>query len=151
MAPGVAHIKATYIAIIPTGIATGLAVTSIPHGIGAAVGCFLGIAMTPDLDQISISKNEWRLVKKFGPLGFLWCAYWWLYARIIPHRSIWSHLPILGTVIRLLYITTPIVAFCLWQDYIPVLPQYIIDTLIGTLIGLSISDTLHWCMDRCPL
>lgn len=147
MASGIAHIKATYITIIPTGIATGIALTSVPHGVGAAIGCFLGIAMTPDLDQISISKSEWRLVKKFGPFGFLWCSYWWLYARIIPHRSFWSHFPIVGTVIRTLYITIPIIGLCIWKGYAPNIPQFVIDILIGGFIGLSVSDTLHWAMD----
>ena len=147
MASGIVHSRASSILSIPAGAIVGLSLTSIPCGVGAFLGSLLGIVLTPDLDQISISKSEWRLVKKFGPLGFVWCAYWWLYARIIPHRSFWSHFPIVGTIIRLFYVTTPVIAFCLWKEYIPNLPQYIIDALIGTLVGLALSDALHWIMD----
>lgn len=151
MASGIAHSRASSILSIPAGVIVGLSLTSIPYGVGAALGSLLGIALTPDLDQISISKSEWRLVKKFGPLGFMWCAYWWLYAWIIPHRSFWSHFPIVGTVIRLLYITTPIIAFCIWKEYIPDLSQYIVDVIIGTCIGIAASDTLHHFMDMVDI
>lgn len=150
MAPGIAHSRASSILSIPAGVIVGLSLTSIPHGVGAALGSLLGIVLTPDLDQISISKSEWRLVKKFGPFGFIWCAYWWLYARIIPHRSFWSHFPVIGTIIRLLYLSTPIVIFCIWKDYIPDLSrisQVYRDLAWGTLIGLFVSDTLHLFMD----
>ena len=151
MASGKDHAKASLIASVPTGLVVGIGLSSIPYGIGTAIGSILGIALTPDLDQEMTTFFEWKLIRKTGPLGFLWMAFWASYSLLIPHRSIWSHLPILGTIIRLLYITTPIIAFCLWWDYIPVLPQYIIEGLVGTLIGLSMSDTLHWFMDRCPL
>jgi uncharacterized metal-binding protein len=86
---------------VPTGIIVGL--RDPVEGTGAFLGCLLGTVLTPDLDQIGISKNEWDMVKKLGPLGFLWCALWWPYAASIRHRSPISHLPLLGTAIRLVY------------------------------------------------
>ena len=35
-------------------------------------------------------------------LGFLW----WPYRRLIPHRSLWSHGPLLGTTLRLAWLLT---------------------------------------------
>jgi len=151
MASGIAHSRASSILSIPAGVIVGLSLTSIPYGAGAALGSLLGIALTPDLDQISISKSEWRLVKRFGPFGFAWMMYWWLYAWLIPHRSFWSHFPIIGTAIRLLYIALPIIAFCFWKGYVPNLPQYMIEFLIGIVFGLLISDFLHWIMDGFPI
>ena len=128
------------------GIITGLTLC-IPVGVGVTLGCLLGIPLTPDLDQISISKSEWRLVKRFGPFGFIWCAYWWLYAWIIPHRSFWSHFPIVGTILRLAYITIPPIIFYVYKGYSVVLPEFILEGLVGVFVGLAMSDFIHWIMD----
>lgn len=128
------------------GIITGLTL-GIPIGAGAILGCLLGIPLTPDLDQISISKSEWRLVKKFGPFGFLWMAFWAPYSLLIPHRSFWSHFPIVGTVIRLLYITILPVAFYIHKGYNITVPGMVWEVALGIIIGLLTSDILHWAMD----
>ena len=151
MASGKAHAKASLIAAIPTGLATGLGLGSVFYGLGAVAGSILGIALTPDLDQEMTTYFEWKLIRKTGPLGFIWMAFWAPYSLLIPHRSFWSHFPIIGTVIRLLYITTPIIVFCLWKGYIPNLSQFIIEFLVGIILGLAISDILHWIMDRFPM
>jgi len=151
MASGKAHAKASCIISIPAGLVVGISLSSVPYGIGAAIGSVLGIALTPDLDQEMTTFFEWKLIRKTGPLGFLWMAFWAPYSLLIPHRSFWSHFPIIGTLIRLLYITMPTIAFCLWKGYTPNPPQYIIDALIGALIGLAASDILHWFMDSCCL
>jgi len=147
MASGAAHAKASVIVSIPAGLIVGTSLGSIFYGLGASLGSILGIALTPDLDQEMTTFFEWKLIRKTGPLGFLWMAFWAPYSLLIPHRSFWSHFPIVGTVIRLLYITTPIIAFCIWKEYIPDLPQYIVDVIIGTCIGIAASDALHHFMD----
>ena len=151
MASGKAHATASLIAAIPAGLAAGIGLSSIPYGIGTVIGSILGIALTPDLDQEMTTYFEWKLIRKTGPLGFIWMAFWAPYSLLIPHRSFWSHFPIVGTIIRVLYITIPIIGLCIWREYIPNWPQPIWDSLIGILIGLSISDILHWFMDCCPL
>lgn len=147
MASGKAHAKASWIMSIPAGLATGIGLSSVTYGVGAAVGSVLGIALTPDLDQEMTTYFEWKLMKKAGPLAFVWMFIWSPYSLLIPHRSFWSHFPIIGTAIRLLYITTPTIIFCLWKGYIPNPPQYIIEFLIGIALGLTASDILHWIMD----
>lgn len=59
MASGLNHIRASSFIAAPMGVITGL-VLGIPIGAGVVLGCLLGIPLIPDLDQISISKSEWR-------------------------------------------------------------------------------------------
>lgn len=150
MASGKAHAKASLIAAIPAGLAVGLGLSSILYGIGAALGSILGIALTPDLDQEMTTYFEWKLMKKAGPLAFVWMLIWSPYSLLIPHRSFWSHFPIVGTAIRLLYLSIPIIIFCIWKDCILDLsriPQVYWNLAWGVLIGLLVSDIIHWIMD----
>jgi uncharacterized metal-binding protein len=54
---------------------------------------FSGLMFGPDLDLDSKPYRRW------GPLRFLWKPY----QAALPHRSKFSHGPILGTVIRIVY------------------------------------------------
>jgi uncharacterized metal-binding protein len=54
---------------------------------------FSGLMFGPDLDLDSKPYRRW------GPLKFLWKPY----QAALPHRSKFSHGPILGTVIRIVY------------------------------------------------
>lgn len=146
MASGLNHIRASSYAAAPMGIITGLTL-GIPIGTGVILGCLLGIPLTPDLDQIGVNKSEWILVKKFGPFGFAWLMLWWLYAWIIPHRSFWSHFPIVGTVLRLVYMISLPAMLYIYKGYNIVLPELVWEGLIGIFIGLLMSDFLHWVMD----
>lgn len=151
MASGKVHNAASAVLALPLGIA--LAVLREPvEGIGAALGCLSGIVLTPDLDQVGISISEWGMVKKLGPLGFLWMALWYFYARVIPHRSPLSHWPILGTALRLVYCLALLVAIwiILGRPVLPQMPAWGWVFLRGWLRGLVVSDTGHWVLDLCP-
>ena len=67
---------------------------------GMGMGGFL---MGPDLDTRSIHYRRW------GPLRFLWSPY----RRLIPHRSVLSHGPIIGTLIRTVYLLVCLAALVL--------------------------------------
>jgi uncharacterized metal-binding protein len=54
---------------------------------------FSGLMFGPDLDLDSKPYRRW------GPLKILW----WPYQVALPHRSVLSHGPILGTIIRIVY------------------------------------------------
>jgi uncharacterized metal-binding protein len=54
---------------------------------------FSGLMFGPDLDLNS------RPYRRWGPLRFIWKPY----QALLPHRSKYSHGPILGTVIRVVY------------------------------------------------
>ena len=152
MATGKQHARASLFAAIPTGITIGVATGDACAGIAATTGCLAGILLTPDLDQIGISKSEWALVRRLGPIGFLWMAFWALYARLLPHRHWLSHAPVIGTLGRLAYLAVPSVVLWLVLGCPGIhLPPWGPNALLGGIAGLIVSDTLHWFFDRCPL
>lgn len=54
---------------------------------------FSGLMFGPDLDLQS------RPYRRWGPLRFIWKPY----QVAMPHRSVFSHGPVLGTVVRIVY------------------------------------------------
>jgi uncharacterized metal-binding protein len=56
---------------------------------------FSGLIFGPDLDLYSFHYKRW------GKLRWLWRPY----QKVIKHRSIWSHGPIIGTIGRILYLS----------------------------------------------
>lgn len=152
MASGQAHTRASLLAVLPAGIAAGLILGpwAVP---GAMLGCNAGVLLTPDLDQIGISKGEWTLVRKLGPLGFLWMAFWSVYAKALRHRGFWSHCPVVGTIGRLGYcgVLISLIWIILGRPEIPPLTPEMQEFLWGAGLGLLISDTIHFIMDGCCL
>ena len=65
----------------------------IMSGIATIAMVFAGLMFGPDLDLQSRPYSRW------GPLRFIWKPY----QVALPHRSVLSHGPVLGTVIRILY------------------------------------------------
>jgi uncharacterized metal-binding protein len=94
MASGKNHDKSIYFAS-PVVLIVGCYQFGLEMGSIAASAHFLGgLWLSPDLDLIS------RPYKRWGLLRWIWIPY----QRIIPHRSPLSHAPVLGSVIRLLYL-----------------------------------------------
>lgn len=56
---------------------------------------FSGLIFGPDLDLYSFHYKRW------GMLRWLWQPY----QKAVKHRSIWSHGPIVGTIVRILYLS----------------------------------------------
>ena len=54
-----------------------------------------GLWLSPDLDTNSRPYQRW------GPLRWLW----WPYRKALRHRSVLSHSPLLGTLVRVGYLT----------------------------------------------
>lgn len=152
IADGKVHNWTSVVLSVPTGIATGIAASDPVVGLGALLGCLLGMILTPDLDQVAISFSEWGMVKKLGPLGFFWMGLWYFYARAIPHRSPLSHLPILGTAIRVVYTASLLVAAwaILGRPILPPMPVWGWAFLLGGFEGLVVSDTGHFLLDLLP-
>jgi uncharacterized metal-binding protein len=101
--------------------------------------------MTPDLDQEGLCTGESLIVKWTLGIGFLWCAIWYPYATMFSHRSFYTHFPIVSTLIRILYLFVPTFIILHLLGYNIHIPW--IYALFG-FIGLVISDTAHWAMDR---
>lgn len=66
--------------------------------------------------------------------------YFLLYARLAHHRGV-SHMPVIGTITRLLYLA-PLWLVLAWAGF-PFRPW-----MLWALVGLVISDTIHWVHDR---
>lgn len=95
MAAGLVHDRIT---INTAGIwfLVGLGVTA-DFGLAAAsaIGCVVGgYWLSPDLDIRSHPFQRW------GPLRIIWIPY----QKLIRHRSTWSHGPLIGTTLRVLYL-----------------------------------------------
>ncbi|MGA9350278.1 MAG: DUF2227 family putative metal-binding protein [Anaerolineae bacterium] len=110
-----------------------------------AAGAALGTLVHPDWDYAEIR----GVVADLGPFKYLVKPY----GLAIPHRSILSHGPIIGTVGRLAYIFIPLwllTQICKAKGYCP---TNWISTLVAAeffwwvVLGLMIVDTLHAVMD----
>lgn len=139
MSSGKTHAGASLFLAVAGGLGVSLQGRSdIAAAIGA--GCLLGIILSPDLDQPTLTHGEWLVIKRVPIFGWLWVAYWsMLYARI-PHRHWLSHAPIIGTAGRLVYLLLPLLVLGV---RLPVNAW-----TLGGVFGLCASDVLHWIMDR---
>ncbi len=145
MSSGKEHSKASLLAAIPVGISVSVYTKDLLAGIAASAGCVSGIFLTPDLDQEGISRSEWTIIKSTFGIGFIWLLFWWLYAKAFKHRSFWSHFPIIGTAIRVMYLITPFLIIGMIRGWdISTLKLWF---FAWWVIGLVISDTIHWVMD----
>jgi len=90
------------------------------------------MALTPDLD---IADN---------PRHFMHYVFF-VYAKLLKHRSFWSHAPVIGTIGRILYLG--LLAWPVW--HFSGQPTINIDPLVAlwAFVGLCLADTLHWCCD----
>ncbi len=83
---------------------------------------------------------------------FFWHAYWLPYAFAITHRHPLSHTPVVGTIGRLLYLApgylllTYLVGGKLLGLEWPMVPD--LGYLGYVLLGLTLSDTMHWVRDK---
>jgi len=153
MASGRHHDRATWLLALPFGAlwwpALGLA------GLASATAAFLvgGLWLSPDLDTRSNPSRRW------GPLRWLW----WPYRRLLLHRSLWSHGPLIGSAGRLLYVAllalglsallAPLgapsparliaAAAALWREQRPL--------LLVALAGVEASAWLHLIQDGDPM
>ena len=94
MASGRAHDRATLIVSAPLGLCMAT-LGGIDAGLVAAAACsFGGLWLSPDLDTHSNALRRWGALR----------GLWWPYRRLIPHRSLWSHGPLIGMALRLLWL-----------------------------------------------
>ncbi|MBA3532075.1 MAG: DUF2227 family putative metal-binding protein [Ardenticatenales bacterium] len=154
--------------------------TALLIGLGGTIGCWLTLVMNPDLDIDHLTRGEQEMLHRIGPLGWLWVGFWMPYALRFPHRSPWTHLPILSTLGRLLYMAVPILPVVIfsaplrrvagqmrfWKgllihDLFTILLWLILYSATlteipwlfmgGLLAGLIVGDVVHWMRDGMPL
>jgi uncharacterized metal-binding protein len=153
MASGRAHDRATWLLALPFGLLWWPWLG--PAGSTCAGLAFLigGLWLSPDLDTRSNPTHRW------GPLRLLW----WPYRRLLTHRSLFSHSPLLGTAGRLLYLAALLLGLCwlaqplgapapaaltglagqLWLQHQPL--------LIAALTGVEASAWVHLIQDGDPM
>jgi uncharacterized metal-binding protein len=111
----------------------------ITYTLSLVSGSLAGLILTPDLD-VDTGCTSMRLVR--GGCGrlvsTLWQWYWLPYSKVMPHRGI-SHTPILGTLTRLVYFIPFLFVFVLWYTH---------TELWLWVVGLMVSDTIHWGLDK---
>jgi uncharacterized metal-binding protein len=153
VASGRNHDRATWALALPFGALwwpwLGLA------GVAVAGGSFLlgGLLLSPDLDTRSNATRRW------GPLRLLW----WPYRRLLSHRSMVSHTPLLGSAGRLLYLAALGMVLCLLGRPLGTpapaeLLQGLVaqwsqqrSLLVAALVGIEASAWLHLIQDGDPV
>ena len=159
MASGINHIRGTVLLAVPAALLAAGWGSEPGNAIACGVGCLAGVILSPDLDISSRTRSEYLVYRYMGRFpGALWFAFWWLYARLIPHRSPLSHWPIIGTMGRFLYVY--LFGGFLWYGaawlitgtgaWIPMFQWLQTPTFAWALVGLSLADTLHFFMDFLP-
>lgn len=119
--------------------------TSVVVGIGLIIGSWVGLILTPDIDHHMTTIEEIRMKRINLIWGAVWQLYWTPYQILIPHRSIWSHDPVLpGTIIRFIYL--------LWYPLIWTYSNINLDLFVifwlSVFTGQCIQDIRHAQLDK---
>ena len=137
------------------GIAAGCTRSFILTTIISVTYLIGGLMLGPDLDIHSVQYKRW------GPLRWIWLPY----QKAIPHRSHLSHGPVVGTALRVLYLSVWLALFALisievvnaiwdiqitWQvlrqPFRNLLRKYLIEW-VAVLIGLEAGAISHSISD----
>ena len=137
-------------------IGTFLITVDMPTAVIVAVSFLLsGFMMGPDLDIQSVQYRRW------GPIRWIWYPY----QVLVKHRSKWSHGPIIGTLVRVIYLAAWVVLFMvlgvlainhLWQAQLswalmrPVLRDLFVpyaQEWLALLVGLELGALSHYTSD----
>ena len=159
MASGINHIRATVLLSLPAGMIAAGWGAGVQGALACGAGCLAGVLLSPDLDIPSRTRSEYLVYRHLGKfLGALWFAFWWLYARLVPHRSPLSHWPIIGTMGRFMYVY--VFGGLLWYGgtwllngtgaWIPMFAWLQMPFFSWALVGLVLADSLHFFMDFLP-
>jgi len=156
MASGRDHDRATRLGWLPMTLLLGLGL-GWPAGVAGGLAWLIGgLWLSPDLDTRS------RALRRWGPLQGLW----WPYRRLIPHRSFFSHGPLIGMALRLIWllavllllwqglVTLPMLAIAAPEQAVPRLVRWLMAQprlLIAVLLGLEASVWLHLILDGDPM
>jgi uncharacterized metal-binding protein len=118
-----------------------------------------GLWLSPDLDTHSRATARW------GPLRLLW----WPYRRLLSHRSLLSHSPVLGSAGRLAYLLGALAALTLllgaapgppplplpppgaWPELAESLWRSHPGLVLCALAGIEASSWLHLLQDGDPV
>ena len=156
MPNGTTHAKATFALAVAGGATAYHLGHPMPHVIALSAGALAGLILTPDLDVDDGCISN-RIVRRTTnrPIAWMWARFWRPYGLLIPHRSRLSHMPLLGTALRLAYLSI-LPALLFWFALVfnvdalaraissPVFPPW----SMWAIGGLVLADTLHYLMDQ---
>ena len=155
MSTGRIHALATVVVAGASGpLLVSLGHTPLPAAASFMGGCMLGLVINPDLDIRRPTHAEDVVRSTMGRLlAWLWYALWWPYAHFIPrHRHPLSHFPVLGTLVRVLYLILLLSLVWFGLGFLVALPPLTFPSassgLWWALAGLCLVDCLHALMDR---
>lgn len=152
MASGKVHGRVTELTSQAVLVSNLIITNNIESSLALYSGCLFGLIMDPDLDIPTRSNSEGRLLEIWKPLGILWIYIWLPYGKLIPHRNWLSHAPVVGTLIRYVYLALVVFLPGLlvtedWLWLIKVIePNY--QFFIYFVAGTSVSDFMHWVFDN---
>lgn len=136
MASGKTHTRTNLVAIGALAIATPFIDMTVSFTL--LIGAIFGtLWLSPDLDLKSDAYYRW------GPLKAIWLPY----VKLMPHRSLFSHLPVLSDVIRVVYIGFPLVLLLPLTAYEPEVRTWIDTKGMPFFSGLVLATTLHTTLD----
>ena len=152
------------------GYVSGYVVDPVNFPVIVAGAAFSGYLLTPDIDVDNGSRSNYYIRRIFGT-DFLWNIFLYPYRKGKKHRGV-SHIPILSTLFRFLYILFP-PAIVLFNDQdtpfttllfssllslvlsLPlialtffILTTYSYEPILYFVIGMFVADIVHISMDR---
>ena len=153
VASGREHDRATCLLALPAGLLVGPWLGW--SGAAAAALAFLlgGLWLSPDLDTQSRPTARWGVLT----------GLWWPYRRLLRHRSLLSHSPLLGSAGRLAYLAAAALLLLLLLHPLGAPAPAVLwrqgqrlwlehrTPLLGALLGLEASSWLHLIQDGDPL
>lgn len=144
MPDGHIHARATAIVAIAAPLILYRAgVANTAHAAYVSAGALTGILVSPDLDLMENGNLSLAIIRKRSHfLAWLWKIFWYPYARVHHHRGM-SHWPIIGTVVRVLYLAFPFtIILVLFRIRVPPLPWF-----FPAFAGLCLVDIVHIFLD----
>ena len=107
---------------------------------GIILGCYLfaSLMFNGDLDTNSRPYNRWWLLKMI----------WIPYQLMFDHRSVFTHGLIIGTIIRILYLSLIPILVILLKGNLEVVTNIPLNIIILSFIGLELGSAVHTISDR---
>lgn len=136
MSSGATHDKIT---LILTPISYAVMAHYVPSlAPFTALGCAANLWLSPDLDTVS------KPFKRWGILRLIWLPY----LKLVKHRSLISHSPVLSTLIRVAYLGVPAIAVghLAGVNLVQWLQPWRSE-LLAALVGLMVADMGHLVAD----
>jgi uncharacterized metal-binding protein len=117
--------------------------------LAVVAGYYLGLLIDPDWDmprKNTEAKKRWKKIPLLGRLMNGWIHLYGMTSQSLlgGHRSLLTHTPLVSTLIRVGWVTAPILVIVwVWVGAFPI-PG---NELAALILGLSLSDTIHFIAD----